>query len=73
MPRESWVRPPVVPTEAPSKAFANWRYRVVAAVLLIVVAYVFVKLFLQFSDVTGGEDPGIGISRLERSPVSAAR
>ena len=78
MARESWVRPPVVPSEAPSKAVATWRERAVAAVLLLVVVYVVARLFLQFSDVTGGEDPGIGISRPQvpaavTAALSAAR
>ena len=60
--RETWVRPPVVAAEAPSKRAAAWRYRVVSLVLLALVALAVVWLFLKFSNVTGGEDPGIGVS-----------
>jgi hypothetical protein len=59
--RETWVRPPVVAAEAPSRSLALWRYRVLALVLLLLVLAGFVWLFLTFSDVTGGEDPGIGV------------
>ena len=75
MPRETWVRPPVVAAEPPSRALATWRYRAVAVLALVVVVAVFVLLFLTFSDVTGGEDPGIGIgiSRLGLPQAAAAR
>ncbi|MCU1600607.1 MAG: hypothetical protein JWO22_1316 [Frankiales bacterium] len=69
--REHWVRPPVVAAEARSQRLAAWRYRLISAVLLAAVAAVVVWLFLHFSNVTGGEDPGIGISPA-RSPLAAA-
>lgn len=72
MARESWVRPPVVAREAPSRLAAAWRYRVVALLLLVLVTGAVVWLFLKFSDVTGGEDPGIGLSPA-RPTVTAAR
>jgi hypothetical protein len=68
--RESWVRPPVVATEASSPGLARWRYRILAAALLALVLAAFVWLFLKFSDVTGGEDPGIGLR--EPAPVQVA-
>ena len=70
--RETWVRPPVVAAEARSSRAAAWRYRVVSLVLLLLVAVLVVWLFLKFSNVTGGEDPGIGLSR-PHHPVTAAR
>jgi hypothetical protein len=73
--REAWVHPPVVAAEPSSKALATWRYRALALVALALVVAAFVLLFLRFSDVTGGEDPGIGIgvSRLQAPPAAAAR
>jgi hypothetical protein len=67
--REQWVRPPVVAAEPPSKTAALWRYRVVSLLLLLVVAVAVIWLFLKFSNVTGGEDPGIGLR--PPAPVSA--
>ena len=61
MVREQWVRPPVLAVEPPSKKAALWRYRVVSLLLLLVVAIAVIWLFLKFSNVTGGEDPGIGL------------
>jgi hypothetical protein len=60
VPRERWVRPPVVAAELPSRRLALWRYRVVSLLLLVAVAVAVILLFLRFSNVTGGEDPGIG-------------
>jgi hypothetical protein len=56
---EDYVRPPLVPREAPSTALAAWRYRLVAALLLAALTVIVVLLFLHFSDVTA-EDPGFG-------------
>ncbi len=67
------MRPPVVAAEAPSQRLAVWRYRVISLVLLLVVAAVVIWLFLHFSNVTGGEDPGIGISPAHPRLVTAAR
>ena len=61
MARESWVRPPVVAAEAPSRRAALWRYRIASLLLLVLVTLAVVWLFLKFSNVTGGEDPGIGL------------
>jgi len=70
--RETWVHPPVVAAEAPSTRAAAWRYRLASAVLLLLVAAIVGWLFLKFSNVTGGEDPGIGLSR-PHSPAAAGR
>jgi len=76
VPRETWVRPPVVAAEAPNPRLAVWRYRLISLVLLLVVAIAVIWLFLTFSNVTGGEDPGIGLSRPAAAllaPAPAAR
>jgi hypothetical protein len=70
--RETWVRPPVVAAEARSTRAAAWRYRVVSVVLLVLVATLVGWLFLKFSNVTGGEDPGIGLSPAHH-PVTVGR
>ena len=72
--RETWVHPPVVASEAPSRSAAAWRYRAAALLLLVLVTAAVVWLFLKFSNVTGGEDPGIGLGpdRLTTA-VAAAR
>lgn len=57
--REQYVRPPLVAAEPPSATAARWRYRVVAGVLLLLSLAVLVWVFLRFSGVTGGEDPGL--------------
>ena len=71
MAHESWVRPPVVATEPRSKKAALWRYRVVSLLLLLIVAISVVWLFLKFSNVTGGEDPGIGLKAPATVTVTA--
>lgn len=57
---ELYVRPPLVPHEPPSAAWASWRFRVAAAVLLLAMAALVIGLFLRFSNVTA-EDPGFGV------------
>lgn len=57
--REDYVRPPLVAAEPPSATAARWRYRVVAGLLLLLALAVLVWVFLRFSGVTGGEDPGL--------------
>jgi hypothetical protein len=56
--RETYVRPPLVAAEAPSAFWSLLRYRLVAGVLLVIVLLALLWLFLTFSGVTGGEDPG---------------
>jgi hypothetical protein len=70
--KETWVRPPVVAAEPRSTRAAVWRYRAVSFVLLVLLAVLTAWLFLKFSNVTGGEDPGIGLSR-PHHPVAAGR
>ncbi|MCU1596133.1 MAG: hypothetical protein JWO12_3525 [Frankiales bacterium] len=57
--REDYVRPPLVPHEPGSRSVATWRYRVVALLLLAATVALFALLFLKFSNITGGEDPGL--------------
>ena len=72
---DDYVRPPLVARELPSAALARWRYRVVALVALVLVVLLFVLLFLKFSNVTGGEDPGLvgSLSPARPAGLSAAR
>ena len=60
MAREQYVRPPLMATEPPSPVAAVWRFRIIAAVLCLLVLVALTWLFLSLSGVTGGEDPGIG-------------
>lgn len=67
---ESYVRPPLVPTEPRSAAAARWRFRLLAVLLLVLLAALVVLAFVRFSGVAS-EDPGFtGGLRL---PVGAAR
>lgn len=54
---ESYVRPPLVAAEVRSATVARWRFRAVAALLLVVLAGLVVLAFLRFSGVAS-EDPG---------------
>jgi hypothetical protein len=56
---EDYVRLPLVPRELRSTAFAIWRFRLVAVVLLVLLAASVVWLFLHFTNVAA-EDPGLG-------------
>jgi hypothetical protein len=60
---EQYVRPPLVAREPRSPAVAVWRFRLLAIVLLTACALLVGYLFLRFSNVTGGEDPGLGAVR----------
>lgn len=60
MPREQYVRPPLVAREPTSRHAAVWRMRVVGVVLALLTLLAFLWLFLTFSGVTNGEDPGLG-------------
>lgn len=60
MRREDYVRPPVVALEPPSQLIARWRYRLIAVALLLLTLAVLLWLFVRFSGVTNGEDPGLG-------------
>jgi hypothetical protein len=73
MARELYVRPPVVAAEPPSSVVAAWRFRILGAVLLIALVLLVVVLFVRFSNITGGEDPGLGGAFRPAPPVAAAR
>ncbi|HUR15568.1 MAG TPA: hypothetical protein VM097_13925 [Mycobacteriales bacterium] len=60
MPREQYVRPPLVAREPGSRHAAVWRVRIGGAVLAVLTLLGFLWLFLTFSGVTNGEDPGLG-------------
>ncbi len=77
MPRrsaEDYVRPPLVPREQRSPAFAAWRFRAGALLLLALLTLAVIWLFLHFSGVAA-EDPGLGgaLSRAVPGAGSAAR
>ena len=56
--REAYVRPPLVPREAPSPRLVLWRFRLIAGLLLLVLLLVVLQTFLHFA---APEDPGLGI------------
>jgi hypothetical protein len=60
VPREQYVRPPLVVREPRSRRTAVWRVRVVGVVLAIVTLLFLLWLMLKVSGVTNGEDPGLG-------------
>ena len=60
MAREQYVRPPLMAVEPPSPVVAVWRFRIIAAVLCLIVLVALTWAFISLSGVTGGEDPGIG-------------
>jgi hypothetical protein len=72
--REQYVRPPTVALEPPSARLAAWRYRLVAALMLLLALAFFSWLFLKVSGVTGGEDPGItgGLGQPSSGTLSTA-
>jgi hypothetical protein len=55
---EQYVRPALVAREAPSTAFARWRFRLLAVVVLVLLVALVVLAFVTFSGV-GAEDPGL--------------
>jgi len=57
--REQYVHPPLVAAEPPSVALQRWRYRLVAGALILVAVLALAWVFLRYSGVTGGEDPGL--------------
>jgi len=57
--REQYVRPPLVPREAPAAWRAVWAFRLTALVLLALAALVLVLVYRSLSGATS-EDPGVG-------------
>ena len=72
MPRELYVRPPLVAREPASRQAAVWRVRVVGIVLAALTLLAFLWLFLTFSGVTNGEDPGLGALQPPSGTLSSA-
>ncbi|HUR50621.1 MAG TPA: hypothetical protein VMZ11_00695 [Mycobacteriales bacterium] len=60
MPRELYVRPPLVAREARSPRAAVWRVRVVGIVVGILTLLALLWLGIMVSGVTNGENPGLG-------------
>jgi hypothetical protein len=69
---EQYVRPPLLAREPGSVAWATWRFRLLGLLLLALTLALFVYVFLHFSNITGGEDPGLsnGLGPLS-SPLPA--
>jgi hypothetical protein len=55
---ESYVRPPIVPREAPPAWQARWRFRVTALALLVLVVILGYDAFQHYSGATA-QDPGL--------------
>jgi hypothetical protein len=55
---EQYVRPPLVPREAPPAWHAVWRFRLGALILLALLVLVVYRLYQQFSGATD-QDPGL--------------
>ena len=63
MPRELYVRPPLVAREPSSGRAAVWRVRVVGIVLAVITLLALLWLGITVSGVTNGENPGLGVQR----------
>jgi hypothetical protein len=72
VPRELYVRPPLVAREPASHRAAAWRVRAVGVVLAVLTLLAFLWLFLTFSGVTNGEDPGLGALQPPSGTLSTA-
>jgi hypothetical protein len=59
---EHYVRPPLVPREAPPTWLAVWRFRLAALLLLAVLVLLGYRLFQEFSGATD-QDPGVNSMR----------
>jgi hypothetical protein len=55
---EHYVRPPLVPREAPPPWRAVWRFRLTALLLLALLVLLVYRLYQQFSGATD-QDPGL--------------
>jgi len=60
VPREQYVRPPLVAREPRPPQVAVWRVRVIGVIVAVVTLLALVWLMLRVSGVTNGEDPGLG-------------
>ncbi|MCW2776802.1 MAG: hypothetical protein JWN17_527 [Frankiales bacterium] len=61
MPREQYVRPPLVPREAPAAWRSVWPFRVVVLLLLVVLTVLLAYAYSALND-SGEQDPGVGAS-----------
>jgi hypothetical protein len=55
---EQYVRPPLVPREAPPAWLAVWRFRLVALVVLVLLVLLSYRVYQEFSGATD-QDPGL--------------
>jgi hypothetical protein len=55
---EQYVRPPLVPREAPPAWRAVWRFRLTALLLLVLLVLLVYRLYQEFSGATD-QDPGL--------------
>ena len=55
---EQYVRPPLVPREAPPAWLAVWRFRLVALVVLLLLVLLSYRVYQEFSGATD-QDPGL--------------
>lgn len=55
---EQYVRPPLVPREAPPAWIAVWRFRLAALLVLAVLVLIGYRVFQEFSGATD-QDPGL--------------
>lgn len=55
---ETWVRPPLLGQEAPPAWLALWRFRLVMAVLLVVLVFLLVQAYQQITG-AAAQDPGV--------------
>jgi hypothetical protein len=69
--REHWTRPPVVAREAPPAWRARWRFRLVALLLLALLAAAAVQAVRVLGGATA-QDPGIGTDAAATGPRSPA-
>jgi hypothetical protein len=60
VPREQYVRPPLVAREPASRQAAVWRVRLIGIALAVATLLLLLWVLLRVSGVTNGEDPGLG-------------
>ena len=72
MPREQYVRPPLVARERRSAQAAVWRVRLVGIALAVITLLLLLWLMLKVSGVTNGEDPGLGGAQAPIGTLSSA-
>lgn len=72
MPREQYVRPPLVAREPRSPQAAVWRVRLIGITLAVAAFLFLLWLMLTVSTVTNGEDPGLGGLQSPSGTLSSA-